>query len=278
MRNGGIPSEGMAEVETRKRVSADVLERPNAMAAMSRELSQQLDFMRVREQQLKDELEQFLYLTAHDLQEPLRMVSGYVQLLERRYRGRLDEDADDFIRFAVDGAQRMQGMIDGLLAYSRVTTRGNTPTATDLNLVVETALRAVGSAIEDTGAAVTCDRLPTVLADEAQVQELYHNLIDNALKFSGGGPPRIQIGVRRRDAQPVLFVRDNGIGISPQYADRAFTLFRRLHSREEYPGRGIGLAICKRIVERHGGRIWIESEVGKGTTVYFTLPGKGVAA
>jgi light-regulated signal transduction histidine kinase (bacteriophytochrome) len=241
-------------------------------------LREQVDFMRLREQQLKDELEQFLYVTAHDLQEPLRMVSGYVQLLERRYRGRLDQDADDFIRFAVDGAQRMQGMIDGLLACSRVTTRGNAFTPTDLNPLVESILGTLESVIKDAAPTITCDSLPTVSADQTQVKQLYTSLIDNALKFSGDRRPRIHIGVERGDGEPVLFVRDDGIGIDSQLLDRAFALFRRLHTRKEYPGKGIGLAICKRIVERHGGRIWIESEVGNGATVWFTLPGNKAMA
>jgi len=218
------------------------------------------------------ELEQFAYVVSHDLQEPLRMVASYAQLLARRYRGRLDPDADDFITFMVDGASRMQQMINDLLAYSRVHTRGRPFEPTDCQAALDRALANLQMAIQESGASITHAPLPTVMADASQLAQLFQNLIGNAIKFRSEAPPRIHIGAQRRDSEWLLSVHDNGIGIAPQYHERIFVIFQRLHSREEYPGTGIGLAICKRIVERHGGRIWVESEPGKGSTFYFTLP------
>ncbi|RLC93830.1 MAG: hypothetical protein DRI39_04605 [Chloroflexi bacterium] len=218
------------------------------------------------------ELEQFAYVASHDLQEPLRMVSSFLQLLARRYEGKLDEEADEFIRYAVDGARRMQGLINDLLTYSRVGTRGKPFEPTDCEEVLEQALANLHIAIEESGATVTHGPLPTVVADEGQLVQLLQNLVGNALKFRRDEPPRVHIGAEQAGDMWVFSVSDNGIGISPEYCDRIFILFQRLHSRDEYPGTGIGLAVCKKIVERHGGRIWVESEVGKGATFRFTLP------
>ena len=231
------------------------------------------------------ELEQFAYVASHDLQEPVRMVSSYVQLLERRYKGRLDADADDFIAYAVDGANRMQKMIKDLLAYSRVGTRGEPFEPTDCEAVLDQTLANLKVAIEESGAVVTHDPLPTVMADVTQLTQLFQNLIGNAIKFRGEEPPRVHVSTksiadrRLQIAEQaeiktgwVFSVRDNGIGIDPQQADRLFLIFQRLHTRAEYPGTGIGLAICKKIVERHGGRIWAESQPEEGSTFYFTIP------
>jgi len=239
-----------------------------AIAQMRREL----DVMRERESLLKHELDEFIRLTAHDLHEPLRMVSCYVQLLERRYCGRLDSDADEFIQFAMDGARRMQAMVDGLSALSRVTSAGRPFRTADLNASVQSAVSALRPAIDEAGAVVRCDTLPSVLADGAQLEQLYHNLIGNALRFSNGRRPRVHVGVENKSGEHVFFVRDNGIGIDPRYAEKVFVMFQRLHARDEYEGNGIGLAVCKRIVERHGGRIWVESEPGKGAAFRFTIP------
>ena len=218
------------------------------------------------------ELEQFAYVASHDLQEPLRMISSYVQLLSRRYEGKLDKDADDFIAYAVEGTKRMQQLINDLLAYSRVGTRGKPPVPTDFEDVFSEATANLKMATEEAGAVVTHDQLPTAMADKLQMVQLFQNLIGNAIKFRGKDVPRVHVSAKQEEENWVFSVRDNGIGIDPQFHDRIFTIFQRLHGREEYPGTGIGLAVSKKIVERHGGRIWLESELGKGTTFYFTIP------
>lgn len=218
------------------------------------------------------ELEQFAYIASHDLQEPLRMVSSYVQLLAKRYRGKLDPDADEFIGFAVDGAARMQRLINDLLLYSRVGTRGKPFEPIDSYQALAAALDNLQLAIADNGAAVSHDTLPTVMADGSQLTQLFQNLIGNAIKFHGAAPPRIHVSAREQENEWLFSIRDNGIGIAAEDFERIFVIFQRLHSRGDYPGTGIGLAVCKRIVERHGGKIWLESEPGKGTTFFFTLP------
>jgi signal transduction histidine kinase len=218
------------------------------------------------------ELQQFAYVASHDLQEPLRMVSSYTQLLGKRYKGKLGADADDFIAFAVDGAGRMQQLIQDLLAYSRVSTRDFDRNPVSLKTPLGYATDNLRITVKEAGAVVAHDDLPTVPADEQQLIRLFQNLLSNAIKFRGEEPPLIHVSAKRMDHEWVVAVRDNGIGIDPQYADRIFVIFQRLHNRAEYPGTGIGLAICKKIVERHGGRIWVESELGKGTTFFFTLP------
>jgi PAS domain S-box-containing protein len=218
------------------------------------------------------ELEQFAYMASHDLQEPLRMVSSYMQLLERRYKGKLDADADEFIAFAVDGAKRMQNLINDMLAFSRVTTKGREFKPVEADAALKVGLANLQAAIEESHANVTSDPLPVVNADSGQLAQLFQNLIGNAIKFRGKEPPRIHVAVEHRAKEWEFTVQDNGIGIEPRHLERVFVIFQRLHSAAEYPGTGIGLAICKKIAERHGGRLWVTSEPGKGSSFHFTIP------
>jgi signal transduction histidine kinase len=218
------------------------------------------------------DLQQFAYVASHDLQEPLRMVASYTQLLAKRYKGKLDADADEFIAYAVDGATRMQRLINDLLSYSRVTSQGKEFEQVDCDLLLDGVLSTLRLTIEENRAIVTHDALPKVTADGGQLGQLFQNLVSNAIKFHGAEPPRVHISAERRNHEWLFSVRDNGIGVDPQYADRIFVIFQRLHDREEYPGTGIGLALCKKIVERHGGHIWVESQPGRGATFLFTIP------
>jgi light-regulated signal transduction histidine kinase (bacteriophytochrome) len=218
------------------------------------------------------ELDLFAYVASHDLQEPLRMVASYTQLLAKRYKGKLDADADEFIDYAVDGASRMQKMINALLAYSRVGTRGESFVPTDCQIILKQALDNLQMAIEESGAEVTYNSLPTITADASQLLQLFQNLLANAIKFRSDQPPRIHIGAKRKEDAWLFSVQDNGIGIAEEFFDRIFIIFQRLHRKSKYRGTGIGLSICRKIVARHGGHIWVESELGKGATFYFTIP------
>jgi PAS domain S-box-containing protein len=219
------------------------------------------------------ELEQFAYVASHDLQEPLRMVASYVQLLEKKYRSRLDEKGLQYMAFAVDGALRMQKLIDGLLTYSRISRSAAEFKPVALNNVFAQAIAILTAQIRETGAKVTSDDLPVVSGDETQLIQLFQNLLGNAVKYRKPDlPPLVHISAEQKNQEWIFRVRDNGIGIEPQYFDRIFLIFQRLHSRKHYPGTGIGLALCKRIVERHHGRIWLESRPGAGTTFFFALP------
>jgi len=220
------------------------------------------------------ELEQFAYVASHDLQEPLRMIASYTQLILRRYGDRFDGDAREFMDFIVDGATRMKQLIEDLLAYSRVGTHGKAFRPTDSGAAVQKALANLRAAIESSNGTVTCDPLPTINADEFQLVQLFQNLIGNALKFKGAETPHVHISVNEQADTWTFGVKDNGIGIDGEYFDRIFMVFQRLHSRTDYPGTGIGLAICKKVVDRHGGRLWIESGVGSGSTFWFTVPKK----
>jgi PAS domain S-box-containing protein len=220
------------------------------------------------------ELEQFAYIASHDLQEPLRMIGSYLQLIERRYKGRLDPDADEFIAYAVDGAQRLQAMINGLMEFSRVQSRGMPFKPIDAEKILGDALVNIKMAVDESRAVITHDPMPTVTVDADQILRVFQNLITNAIKFRGKEPPRIHISAAKKDDAWIFSVKDNGIGIDEEYRDRLFILFRRLHGKE-YPGTGIGLAVCKRIVERHGGKIWVDSKTGAGSTFYFTIPVRG---
>ncbi|WP_247731475.1 sensor histidine kinase [Halovivax limisalsi] len=219
-----------------------------------------------------ERLEQFAYAASHDLREPLRMVTSYLDLLERRYADDLDEDAAEFIDYAVDGAERMKAMIEGLLAYSRVETRGDPMAAVDLDAVLEDVRRDLERRIAETGAEISADPLPTVEGDASQLRQVFQNLLDNAIEYSGDGPPGIEISCRRTGSRWEIAVTDDGIGIDPDAQERIFRVFERLHTHEEHHGSGIGLALCRRIVERHGGQLTVDSEPGEGTTFSFTLP------
>jgi len=239
----------------------ELVERERAEAALARQA-----------RELDAELEQFARVAAHDLQEPLRMVAMYVQLLEQRYKGQLDTDADEFISYAVNGALRMRTLLNDLLTLSRVTTRGKPFAPTDCSVVLSQVLSNLRTAIEESDGVVTHDPLPTVMGDRAQITQVFQNLIVNAIQFHKESPLRIHVGAEKQDNEWVFRVQDNGIGIDAQYFERIFKVFQRLHVDPKHSGTGIGLAVCQKIVNRHGGRMWVESEPGQGSTFYFTIP------
>ena len=299
----GVPTEEIAEMqeealrrlaeespnaispETITLISAPLMEMLMAYGLAFREQIERLAKERERERELEEnkrlmkelarsnlELEQFAYVASHDLQEPLRMVTSYVQLLAQRYHGKLDEKADKYIAYAVDGATRMQQLISDLLTFSRVGKQQKPHTAVPTSEIVDQTVADLEVAIQESRGVVTRADLPTVSADRGQMGQLFGNLIRNGLKFRTDEPPRIHVDAERNGQAWVFSVRDNGIGIDTEFSERIFRAFQRLHERNKYPGTGIGLAIAKKIVERHGGRIWIESEPGKGTTFFFTIP------
>jgi signal transduction histidine kinase len=264
--------EARRRAEEAQRRAEEAQSRAQEAQAASELMRKQLDVYSRELARSNAELEQFAYVASHDLQEPLRMIASYVQLLDRRYQGQLDADADKYIRYAVDGATRMQRLINDLLAFSRVGTRKREAARVSLEAALDRTLGDLKKAIEETGANVTRGPLPDVVGDDQQIGQLLQNLIGNAIKFHGETPPRIHLAAERRDGEIEVSVRDNGIGIDPQFFQRIFIIFQRLHGPGRYPGTGIGLALCKKIVERHGGRIWVESPAGQGTTFRFTLP------
>ncbi len=244
----------------------DITERKHAAEQMKK-LTQELE-------RSNTDLAQFAYVASHDLQEPLRMVTSFVQLLQHRYQGKLDKDADEFIFYAVDGASQMQRLINDLLKYSRVGTHGKTLEPTNCNIVITHAISNLSKTIKEADAVINIDHLPTISADYTQLVQLFQNLISNAIKYHGKKQPEILIRATSKGDNWLFSVRDNGIGIDNDYIDKIFVIFQRLHNKSKYPGTGIGLSICKKIVERHGGRIWVESKPGQGSTFYFTIPGK----
>ena len=216
------------------------------------------------------EIEQFAHIASHDLQEPLRMVTSYLQLIERRYTAFLDADGREFIGFAVDGARRMKALIKDLLEFSRAGTKAANLSAVTAGSLLQDALDNLKAAIDESHAQITADPLPAIFVDPVLFTQVFQNLIANAMKFQNGGSPAIHISAQRRGGQWVFAVRDNGIGIEPRHLDRIFRIFERLHTPEEYPGSGIGLAVTRKIVERHGGTMWVESQPGAGSTFYFS--------
>jgi signal transduction histidine kinase len=254
---------------------APVVERELGEARMRRERRRGAEQLRLSVEELarsNAELEQFAYVVSHDLQEPLRMVASYVQLLEERYRDQLDNNAREFIAYAVDGATRMKQMIADLLAYSRVGKNGKEIVAVACEAALDRACADLQASITEAAAEIGHGPLPTLQGDFGQIVRLFQNLLGNAIKFRGQAPPRVHVSAERNGEEWVFSVRDNGIGLDPQFADRIFLVFQRLHGREDYPGNGIGLAIARKIVEHRGGRIWVESEPGKGATFRFTVP------
>jgi light-regulated signal transduction histidine kinase (bacteriophytochrome) len=257
----------------------DEFQKVTALAVFSRDITEarlaEIELKRHSEELEKanKELEQFAYVASHDLQEPLRTISSHVQLIQRRLEGQLDERARKSIGFVVEGAKRMQGLINDLLQYSRVGTRAKEPEPTDSNDSLRLALDNLEAFIKDTDAKVESDELPVVMADSAQLVQIFQNLIENGIKFRGEEQPIVSISATRRDDMWEFSVKDNGIGLDPKFEDRIFEIFQRLHGVGKYSGSGIGLAICKKIVERHGGTMWVNSEPGKGATFSFTLPG-----
>ena len=249
-----------------------------AVLAMSQDITERKQYEEKLEQLVADleesneRLEQFAYAASHDLQEPLRMVSTYLQLIERRYGDELDEEGEEFFEYALDGAERMRSMIDGLLQYSRIETMGGEFEPVDLDVVFDDVCEDLRVTIEDSGAEITADRLPRVNGDENQLRQVFQNLLSNAIKYSGDEPPRVHVSAERNGEEWIVSVADSGIGIEPADQDQIFEVFEGLHGGREYAGTGIGLAVCERIVERHDGDIWVESEPGEGSTFSFTLP------
>ena len=237
-----------------------------------RQASEALETLSRALERSNTELEQFAYVASHDLQEPLRMVVGYVQLIERRLADKLDTDTREFMAFAVDGATRMQVMIDDILAYSRVTTQAQPLARVDSAAALQQALDRLASRIKESAAEVDVQPLPTVMADRLQLVQLFQNLISNSIKFCKDRAPQVRVQAAREAGRWRFSVTDNGIGIAPEYRAQLFVIFKRLHTQREYPGSGIGLAICKRIIERHGGEIGIDSAAGGGAVFWFTLP------
>lgn len=264
--------------EMEQRVEA----RTRELALANRELQREIEERQRAEELLREkaqelarsnaDLEQFAYLVSHDLQEPLHVASGFLQLLARRYQSKLDAKGKEFVDCTLNSLSRMEQLIKDILDYSRVTTRGKAFEKVDANAVVEQVIKDLSLTIQEKKAKITHDALPEVMADKPQLTRVFQNLIGNALKFSGDQPPRVYVGARLAEGEWQFWVQDQGIGIDPKHYEEIFLMFQRLHSREEYPGTGIGLAICKKIVERHRGRIWVESAPGKGSTFYFTLP------
>lgn len=250
-----------AALELRKAIINIVLRQADELAQLAHDLERS-----------NAELKKFAYVASHDLQEPLNQVANYVQLLEMRYENELDEDAKEFINFAVEGVSLMQTLIDDVLAYSKVDMQASAFQLTEVETPLNRSLSNLRGRIHETGAMITHDPLPTVMADSTQLMQLFQNLIANAIKFRSEQPPKIHIGAERLEDEWLFSVQDNGIGLEPRFSDRIFVIFQRLHTREEYPGTGMGLAICKKIIECHRGRIWVESQLGEGATFYFTIP------
>ena len=274
---------GYFETEELKKKAEQLLKEQKAEQLLKEQKAEQLlkeqkhleELVEKRTSELRgsnEELQHFAYVASHDLQEPLRMISSFLQLLSSRYSGKLDKDADEFIKYAVDGAVHLQNMIDDLLAISRVDSRGKEFTDVEMKNVIEDVLDNLAVLIDDEKVNISVGDMPTIKADRSQMTQLTQNLVENAIKFRGKDTPRIEISAKRGKGEWIFSIRDNGIGIDGKYFERIFVVFQRLHAGDAYKGTGIGLSIAKKVVERHKGRIWLESEVGKGSIFYFTIP------
>ncbi|MFH0920629.1 MAG: ATP-binding protein [Fibrobacterota bacterium] len=272
----GLNSALIDALKHEKELSARLEMANEDIADANRQLSMEIDTRKKVEAELarsNTELEQFASIASHDLQEPLRMVGSYLQLLKQRYAAQLDANAQEYIGFAVDGANRMKILITNLLNYSRIGTRGSPFAPAECETAFKQAVKNLEIAIAEKQAQVIGHPLPTVMADQNQLVQLFQNLIGNAIKFCKEKTPEVHVSAKPENKHWLFSVKDNGIGIAPEQRERIFQIFQRLHTREEYEGTGIGLAVCKKIVERHDGTIWVESEPGKGTTFLFTIPG-----
>jgi light-regulated signal transduction histidine kinase (bacteriophytochrome) len=258
---------------TEQRQTQNALKKINeTLEEQVKERTQELSKSNIELKRSNKELEQFAYISSHDLQEPLRMVTSFTQLLEKRYKDQLNNEADEYIEFIVEGAHRMKYLIDDLLAFSRLNTQPREIEIINLETVLNDVLSNLTVSLEESNAIITHDTLPTILADESQMWQVFQNLILNAIKFHGSNTPIIDIFANRDEKEWIFAVKDNGIGIGKEYQKQIFEVFKRLHTREKYPGSGIGLSISQKIIRRHGGNIWVESELGKGSTFYFTIP------
>jgi signal transduction histidine kinase len=272
-------AKGEFDLELDIQTQDEIGELARSFQAMARDLSSLYSSL---EQKVKErtaelarsnaDLEQFAYVASHDLQEPLRTISGFAALLARRYQGKLDAKADEFIRHLMEGAARMQDLVRALLAYSRVGAKDVPFRAVDCGALIKEVLGSLGASIDEIGASITVDPLPVVMGEKIQLVQLIQNLIGNAIKFRGSEPVRIHLSAEETEGVWQFALADNGIGMEPRHTDRIFMIFQRLHTREEYAGTGLGLAICKKVVERHGGRIWVHSQPGRGSTFYWTIP------
>jgi len=263
LRLQGVPEVVDGDVASLRGAVQDITERKRR--------EQRLEELVGRLETSNERLEQFAYAASHDLQEPLRMVSSYLQLIEQRYGDALDEDGEEFLEYAVDGAERMRDMIDGLLKYSRVETRGDPLEPVELDAVFQNVLEDLQMRVDESDAEISAEPLPRVEGDAGQLRQVFQNLVKNAIEYSGDEPPRIRVSAERDGPEWIVSVRDEGIGIEPEYRERVFEVFERLHDSGDYSSTGVGLALCERIIERHGGRIWVESEPGKGSTFHFTV-------
>ena len=264
------------DITDRKRAEDELKKAHDDLELRIKERTKELQLSNTELERSNADLQQFAYVASHDLQEPLRNVATCLQLLEKDYKSKLDANADQYINYAVDSAVRMKDLIQGLLAYSRIATRGNPMERTDCERTLDRAVTNLSFSITETGAVITHDPLPTVLADDTQLLQVFQNLIQNAVKFRRDEPPQIHISAAPNKNECIFSVKDNGIGIESRHLDRIFVIFQRLHKRSQYEGTGMGLAIVKKVVERHGGRVWAESEPEMGTTFYFTIPEKAI--